>query len=889
MKPEKLILSAWGPYKDKVEVDFTRLEDRGLFLITGPTGAGKTTLFDAITYALYGAMSGEVREKNSVRSDFADADTATYVELWMQHEGKEYHIIRNPEYMRPKKKKGGKSDFTKEKENARLYLPDGSAVEGSSEVNRKMQEILILDYRQFKQISMIAQGEFARLLTASPSEKTKIFREIFETSVYDCFAGILRKRSNDLYKQVMEYRHRMEEDVHMLREETDGWEQEKEQVQGNGVDETETAEGQCMPQEENHSYEKVIQWLEERIRKDKECLEQVQKQYASCEKETVKLTESVSRAERMNAKLGKLEELKAQKKELSEQKKERKDAEVQLQKARTAESLKEYYINLKNSKALAESMKQKRKEEAEALEQLLQQEEKQRDDYEQKEAVQKGYADAASYEACRKLRKETEDLLTKKLANLHLLQQHYLAQEELTAKKKQAYEQADSAYKRAVVGIAAKQVKEGEPCPVCGSLEHPHIAQWEENIPDEKKIQKLQKEYEKEQSYLMELHGQAAACKGEVTAGETRVEEQRKQEEQLKQGMDRLSEKVRNIMECMNQKAYEQFLTQYHELQAQIKEKRNRLEADEQEVKRQEEKLTEWEADFKEKYKAAGFGSVTAYETALCTPEEMAKLEGKIREYDTKLQTIDDLTAHLKEEAKGAKRTDVDGMKAVLEEKKQEKQRVLNRLNECSHRLQEEKKIAKSMKEKEKKLQEYVWEYGIVKDLDNIASGNNPKRLVFEQYVLAGYFEEILQAANLRLAKMTSGRYELSRMEEISDGRTKDNLEIRVLDYYTGKYRSVKTLSGGESFKASLALALGMSDVIQGYSGGIRVDTLFIDEGFGALDSESLDQACQTLLSLVEKDRLIGIISHVPELSEKIEKQIIITKTNVGSQARVMV
>ncbi len=155
--------------------------------------------------------------------------------------------------------------------------------------------------------------------------------------------------------------------------------------------------------------------------------------------------------------------------------------------------------------------------------------------------------------------------------------------------------------------------------------------------------------------------------------------------------------------------------------------------------------------------------------------------------------------------------------------------------------------------------------------------------------MLAGYFEEILRAANLRLSKMSGGRYELSRLGEISDGRSKDNLEIQVFDYYTGKYRSVKTLSGGESFKASLALALGMSDVVQGYSGGIRVDTLFIDEGFGALDGESIEQACQTLLSLVEKDRLIGIISHVPELSEKIEKQIIVSKTKVGSGVRLMV
>ena len=165
MKPKKLVLSGWGPYKGQTEVDFTKLEDRGLFLITGATGAGKTTLFDAITYALYGNMSGSMREKNSVRSDFAEEDTVTFVEFVMQHGGKEYRIVRNPEYMRPKKKKGGKSAYTKEKEKAALYLPDGKTVEGSNEVNRKIQEILILDYRQFKQISMIAQGEFAKLLT----------------------------------------------------------------------------------------------------------------------------------------------------------------------------------------------------------------------------------------------------------------------------------------------------------------------------------------------------------------------------------------------------------------------------------------------------------------------------------------------------------------------------------------------------------------------------------------------------------------------------------------------------------------------------------------------------------------------------------------------------
>ena len=217
MKPEKLTLSGWGPYKDRVEIDFTGLEGRGLFLIAGATGAGKTTIFDAITYALYGDMSGGMRDKNSVRSDFADEDTPTFVELAMRHGGEEYRIVRNPEYMRPKKKKRGKSAFTKEKENAVLYLPDGRIIEGSGEVSRKIQEILVLDYRQFKQISMIAQGEFSKLLTASPTEKIRIFREIFSTSVYDGFAKELKERSGELLRRVMECRNKMDENVHMLK------------------------------------------------------------------------------------------------------------------------------------------------------------------------------------------------------------------------------------------------------------------------------------------------------------------------------------------------------------------------------------------------------------------------------------------------------------------------------------------------------------------------------------------------------------------------------------------------------------------------------------------------------------------------------------------------
>ena len=226
MKPIRLTICGWGPYKGKQEIDFTGLEKRGLFLITGPTGAGKTTIFDAITYALYGSMSGEMREKNSVRSDFADPETPTYVELVMSHGEKRYEIYRNPEYLRPSKRAKG---LTKEREKARITCADGTALEGSSEVTRFVQELLRLDLRQFKQLSMIAQGEFARLLVAPPGEKTRIFRELFGTELYERMEAKLKGKALELYKQVMECRHKMEEDISLLSREALFEDQEKEE------------------------------------------------------------------------------------------------------------------------------------------------------------------------------------------------------------------------------------------------------------------------------------------------------------------------------------------------------------------------------------------------------------------------------------------------------------------------------------------------------------------------------------------------------------------------------------------------------------------------------------------------------------------------------------
>ncbi len=873
MKPKKLVLSGWGPYKGQTEVDFTKLEDRGLFLITGATGAGKTTLFDAITYALYGNMSGSMREKNSVRSDFAEEDTVTFVEFVMQHGGKEYRIVRNPEYMRPKKKKGGKSAYTKEKEKAALYLPDGKTVEGSNEVNRKIQEILILDYRQFKQISMIAQGEFAKLLIASPAEKTKIFREIFSTSVYDRFAGILKNRAGDIYKKIMECRNRMDEDIHMLRMGDAG---EEEAFAG-------------MLAGENRNYKEIIDGLETMAVYYRETLTKAEADYSVCEKETATMAEKIKEAEQINGKLKKLEEMWEEKRGLLNGKEEIERVEKELKEAGKAAALREDYLNWRNAGDLLASMERKRKENEKELGTLAIEWEKRKSYYERQEEIKAAYERLFSYKELGKKLQESERWMKKKEEELENLQKSYLAQEEVTEKKKKEFETADLTYKRAVVGIAARQIREGEPCPVCGSLVHPHVAEAAKEVMDEEGLQRLQKQYETEREQLMKLHGRAAGCKGETESQKKQQEEWMETMAKLGRGLGQMPEDIRKITDTMTEKEYEEILKHYHTLQVQIEEKKKQLSKDTQEAIHQKEKKEKLEKQFVEGYQKAGFASGQQYEAALRPAKEIEEKERKIKEYYAKLQAAEGRILSLEDETKGKGKEDIAGLKGLWEEKNRQKQKAFDLLNAQNHSLREVKKIGKSLKDKEKQLDGLEKEYGIVKDLDNMVSGNNARRLVFEQYVMAGYFEEILRAANVRLAKMTGGRFELSRMEEISDGRVKDNLEMQVLDYYTGKYRPVKTLSGGECFKASLALALGMSDVIQGYSGGIRVDTLFIDEGFGALDGESLEQACQTLMSLVEKDRLIGIISHVPELSEKIEKQIIITKTNVGSKVEVVV
>ena len=885
MRPIKLVLCGWGPYRDKVTIDFEAFGGQGLFLITGPTGAGKTTLFDAMTYALYGALSGEMRDKDrgSVRSDFASEDTPTYVELVMEHGGQQYEIVRNPKYLRPKKRGKGKGGFAEEKENAVLKCADGTVIEGVKEVNAKLLEVLSLDYSQFKQISMIAQGEFARLLTAPPKDKTRIFREIFGTGVYDRFTLSLGNRARKLYAQVMEQKHKLEEDIRVLTVglEASGWSQErKEQLM-------------TLTQAAYWNYAEVrncMEAMEGEAWKEEQRAKQV---YLEAEKAVDSLTKCLTKWKEENRRIEQFQKVTEEREVLLGLSKEYAGKERFLKKAVNA--------------GLAEVVETKAKQSAQAV---LRNREEQKVLIAEREALTREkriLAPAAD-------RREQIEVVLKVMAELEIDfreqermeytrrdkersflegQKVYLEKEKQSMQCQHQYEEADRQQRLSAIGLAVSMLQEGAPCPVCGSIDHPAPAKAGEISVTKAELNALKKQWDialadvrKHHEKVVERKTQLAMLYEKLDGLASMIKEK---EQVLRKQRSKVVQEYLSMPSVMQaQDKFREDMVRFHEIQTLLEEKERQLAA----LRAGEELSIQQEKGdallFREALTQYGFRSKVEYEQSKMAREDREALDKDIREYHRKEAANRELYEHLKASVKSTTVRDLTASEEELDRLRQLRKSALEGQKNWNRHLMDVRKTKQLMQSRQELMEEKEKEYGYVKDLENMACGNNSGKLVFEQYVLAGYFEEILRAANVRFRKMTSGRYEMSRVGQVGDGRVKDNLEIQVMDHYTGRYRSVRTLSGGESFKASLALALGMSDVIQAMSGGIRVDTLFIDEGFGALDSESLDQACETLMSLVEKNRLIGIISHVPELSERIDRQLVVERTPAGSTVKVV-
>ncbi len=879
MRPKKLSLCAWGPYRDREEVDFTAFEDKGIFLITGATGAGKTTIFDAITYALYGALSGDERdrERNSVRSDFASPETPTYVELTMEHGGKIYRIRRNPEYLRPRKRSSNPAQYTKEKENAVLYYPDERVLEGVREVNAALLELLGLDYQQFKKISMIAQGEFAKLLVAPPKEKTKIFRELFGTGIYERFTQVLSARVRQLYGKVTEQKSKLEEDVRLLAvdlEKADWSEEIRDRFRE-------------LVAAENWNYAELAEHLNRMETEAKHRTKENQNAFEEADQKGNLLTVTLTEKAQDNRNLEELDKAKAAQSSLKEKQKIYKEKEVLLKQAQDAGFVegaeekvlqleKQCQANVEERTRLGTEM-QKLSGEQEQLSEVVSLADRLRELINHKKQL------SEQKEAADRLQKELSD----KEKQLTVKQAEYLQQEEANREAKDAYEEADYRRRLAAVGLAAQLLKEGEPCPVCGSTEHPAPAKVGDDIVSETELRALKENAQRQDKLLRELHEklvrQTAEWENQKELLHRRQEEIAAGEAVLAQ-TDDLSDK--KYLELPAQKALEDIgkkCDRFGRIAGLLQEKQARKKELLTLTQTKEAELEQAKVQMGELLKEYGFADKEAYLCAKRSAKERELLYREIEDYGKQVAANNQLISHLEELTKGKPRTDLGLLKREQEENNAVRENALRAHRQWERNLSDVKKTVQMMREKQEIIEKNSTEYGYMKDLENMAIGNNSKKLVFEQYVLAGYFEEILRAANIRLRRMTDGRYEMERVSEVGDGRVKDNLEIQVMDYYTGKYRSVRTLSGGESFKASLALALGLSDVIQSMNGGIRVDTLFVDEGFGALDEESLNQACDALMGLVDTNRLIGIISHVQELRERIDRQLVIEKSSSGS------
>lgn len=938
MKPKKLTLSAWGPYAGCQYVNFETISD-GLFLLTGPTGSGKTMIFDGISYALFGALSGKVRERDTLRSDFAKDSEETYVSLVFEHKGMEYTIIRHPRCIRKKKRGEGEIAVN---EKACLYMPDQTVIENLTAVNEKIKDILGVTHEQFKQIAMIAQGEFQELLIADSKKRVEIFRNIFGTEAAERTARILSERSKALYSEIRMHKNRSDEAMASII--SDGHDRLSKLLAEPVQNEIQISEALFEAVADDKKALKLTDRQLQALEADETAAASEYKLYKeyemSAQKEEAVLLKLKASIEKNKAQLLKLQ---PEFDKLSE----RENALLKLQTAfeetgRLMKLLNERET-IKTSVAAAALAAKTDKDHENRLSLALDKDKKTFD--ENKKAIDAGagaHADVVKAETkvsentraigeCSLLIEQCRDFV--RIKKIHAAKVPvYTAAQENADSLRSRYEAAELLRRQAAAGILAQMLKAGSPCPVCGSQSHPAPAKAVSGVVSEAQLKTMKSDSaaaEKEaQKLLNELTGlqkekvlywqnisrQAvpvlALDEGRPLVGEDGLfVTERLFYEAVQAEKEALLKKdtvLKHSLLSAKQKksAYDELVKSQEKLSQTIFKQENALKA----------AVLKSEASKAEFQKCGALledmdsrlPSGISIEVAI---KEKAALERKISvetcgikkvrdDYHSvglllaseegQLQKSEEIVGKNKAQAAAVlegilKYTDGLGADEWLLLKSEEIRVKKEARDKLYRRYHQNKDISRELKSKNEKMEKLKADYSVVKSLEDAARGNNSRRLEFEQYVLGAYFDEILAAANIRLNHMSEGRYELFRCEKVKDMRRRSSLDIEVLDNYTGRRRSVKTLSGGETFKAALSLALGLSDVIQSYVGGIDIDLLFIDEGFGSLDETSVQTAVDTLMDLAGGSRMVGIISHVSELKERIDTQIVVEKGVCGS------
>ena len=910
MRPIKLTISGFGPYAGKVELDFDKLGTGGLYLITGDTGAGKTTIFDAITFALYGEASGKNREPSMLRSKYAPLDVPTEVELTFVNGNQTYYIKRNPEYERKKTRGDG---VTVQKPDAMLELPDGKVVTGDKNVDKKVREILGVDRDQFSQIVMIAQGDFSKVLLAETKKRQEIFRELFKTENYQKLERVLADEAKELFIQRSDIKKSIEQYIGGIQcDEADVVSLEVEKAKTNPMLTTEVLDlvrSLIEQDEERYAFlqgdQRQIDLTLKEITDYQTAVTAYQMAIAKKDATQLLLLEKEAKVE-AEKKNSPLREQKAQEvatvkaqypqyEKLQEEETAITTLEAQIEKDKKSLELKTVNVETLGEEVLKLKAEQSEKENAGELlavasAQKVSLEEK-------KQATEKMVTEL------KRLQKLEKDL---KIAQEDFLKANSVAEE-----MAHIYMQMNRAFLNAQAGILAENLEEGSPCPVCGSTHHPSLAKQSEDAPTEEALKNYKEDADEKQRIAQEKSHYAAEVRAKVEnlceqLGESR--ESMNILDRLQQAQDTVSDILEEITKANAEMIRLKKAVERKQVLAKlIPEKESETKCLEQEMQQLagniqtnaglvNEKKKQVKA-IHENLKFANKSEASAYVSVL--EQEIAKLDKALQEaideYNHAKSTKDTLEGQLVQlKVQIEKKPDADSEQLMAEKTEMEEQkRKMARDREIVNaRITANKQIVVEINKQIDTLDVIERKYRWINALANTANGGltGKLRTKLETYIQMAYFDRILQKANVRLLVMTGGQYELKRQEEDMTLKGDHSLDLAVIDHYNGSTRSVKTLSGGESFKASLCLALGLSDEIQSNAGGIMLETMFVDEGFGSLDDESLQQAMKALNSLAESNRLVGIISHVNELKERIDKQIIVTKDKVGgSTAKIVV
>ena len=927
MRPTRLVISAFGPYAEKTVIELDKLGTSGLFLISGDTGAGKTTIFDAISFALFGTASGSSRNASGdyakhFRCLNATPDTPTFVDLTFVYAGREYRVVRNPEYERPKMRGDG---MTKESASATFYYPEATGkvgpasrtVSGDKAVTDAVRDIIRVNAEQFSQIAMIAQGDFLKLLLTTTDERIDIFRQLFKTDKFEKLQEAIKKQALELKGKCGESEsHACVEVSHVSCDEKSAF-----------VSDVEAAKN-LAKEKRIADWKEICELLEKVVGEDSAAVDSMKNG----------LDGYAARMTAMNQELGKARSIENARKSLDEAKRNHAKLLPSLEPLTAAltaaeahkpecEKLQEEVTTLRNSlpeygqlEEARSNIKVKERELARAKESL----ESRKVDFEKRnseilklEEEFKGLSDAGENKAKLDAQQETLETRKKQLVQvggtvkelddaeeaLRIAQKEYLDADEKYRQSNEIYEAKNRAFLNEQAGILAETLEEGIECPVCGSTAHPHKACKSVDAPTQAELEELKRSVaglleawntkagkasrakaardakrEELEKKLAEIFGECTVeeCKEKIRAEFDSVKTQL---QALKGKLD--GENRRAARKAELEKSLPEIKEKHEKNRGEIDTLTNKISAAEAEL----DVLKKNAEDAAKKLPYAGKADAekvirekTAAVAAL--QDGIKQATEKLNECKENLKELEGQVKSLEGQLKDAPQYNLEELESKCKAISDEQQALTGSWKMVSGRLEQNRRALTEIRGIAEKLGTLLKKRAWVDNLSDTVNGtlSGKDKMMLETYVQGAYLDRILRKANTRFLRLSNGKYELVRREQASNKRSQSGLDLNVVDHTCGKQREVKTLSGGESFLASLSLALGLADEVQSSAGGIELDTMFIDEGFGSLDEEILRVAIDTLQNLAGSNRLVGIISHVEGLENRIDKNVRVQK-----------